>query len=381
MAINYRESWRHVRWMDAIPLLKAIYRGQNSSAFGTGAIGDFEKSFASLCGTAYALAMNSGTAALHSALFAVGVGPGDEVILPSYTWHATASAVWCCGATPVFCDINLNTLTMDPKDVATKITSKTKALIPVHVWGNPCEMDKILEIAQKNKLKVVEDCSHAHGASYKGKPVGSWGDIGCFSLQGNKAVSGGEAGIAVCSDPVYFDRMLALGHPVRTGRDMKTDVMKNVESMHLGPKYRPHLYSIFLAQASLKRLSELNRLRSENWKLLCEKLSEQDFLRPMATLTGAVMGGFLEYKLILNADASRLKRDDFLKTAQKQGIPISEDRYGFLHEKTIFGTLKGDLPNTQFLRERIVTLPAFTKVSRNFIAECASFMIGIVKNQ
>jgi dTDP-4-amino-4,6-dideoxygalactose transaminase len=126
--------------------------------------------------------MCNGTATLHSAYFAVGVGPGKEVIVPSYTWHATATPVLQCGATPVFCDIDPRSLNADPDDIERRITERTQAICVVHVWGNPAEMDRIMEIANRYKIKVIEDCWHAHGAVYKGKSVGAWGDIGCFSL-------------------------------------------------------------------------------------------------------------------------------------------------------------------------------------------------------
>ena len=148
--------------------------------------------------------MNSGTAALHSAYFACGVRPGDEVIVPSYTFFASAAPMLPLGGRPIFCEIDPATLTADPADIERRITDKTRAICVVHVWGNPARMDAICEIAKRHNLRLIEDCSHAHGATYLGRPVGSWGDIGCFSLQGQKPVSGGEAGIAVTSDPVFM---------------------------------------------------------------------------------------------------------------------------------------------------------------------------------
>src|SRR5207249_3027548 len=137
----------------------------------------------------HGLVMNSGTAALHSAYFAAGVGPGSEVIVPSYTFFASAAPILQCGGTPVFCDVDERTLTADPDDVERRITPRTRAICVVHMWGNPARMDRFSEIARRHRVALIEDCSHAHGASYRGRPVGSWGDIGCFSLQGEKAVT------------------------------------------------------------------------------------------------------------------------------------------------------------------------------------------------
>ncbi|HEY3245261.1 MAG TPA: aminotransferase class I/II-fold pyridoxal phosphate-dependent enzyme, partial [Phycisphaerae bacterium] len=197
---------------DVLGMLPRIARGKTTIGDGSGIIRKFENAFRQLTGADYALAMNNGTATLHSAYFAVGVGPGSEVIVPSYTWHASVTPVLQCGATPVFADMDPRTLTIDPDDVERKITQRTRAICVVHVWGNPAEMDRIMALADRHNLAVVEDCSHAHGAVYKGKSVGTWGAVGCFSLNASKAVDGGEGGVAITDDPRIFDHMLILGH-------------------------------------------------------------------------------------------------------------------------------------------------------------------------
>src|SRR5204863_8920039 len=225
-------------------------RDVSTLAKGDGPMAEFEKRFASLSGTTHALAMNSGTAALHSAYFAVGVKPGTEVIVPGYTFFATAAPILQCGARPVFCDVDPRTLVADPDDAERRITSRTRAISVVHLWGNPAPMDRFAEMAKRHGLALIEDCSHAHGASYQGRPVGSWGDIGCFSLQGSKAVSGGEAGIAVCDDPELFDRMLLLGHYGRLKKGQAADTF-DTDFLALGLKYRAHLYAVLMARGSL----------------------------------------------------------------------------------------------------------------------------------
>ncbi|HQK75444.1 MAG TPA: aminotransferase class I/II-fold pyridoxal phosphate-dependent enzyme, partial [Candidatus Hydrogenedentes bacterium] len=160
--------------------------GTISIANGGGVIREFENEFREMAGTKFALCMNSGTATLHSAYVAAGVKPGAEVLLPSYTWHATVTPVLHCSATPVFCDIEPDTLVIDPADVERKVTRRTRAICVVHTWGNVVDMDPIMAVAEKHGLMVIEDASHAHGARYKGRPVGGIGHIGCFSLQGQK---------------------------------------------------------------------------------------------------------------------------------------------------------------------------------------------------
>lgn len=167
---------------------------------------NFEKEWAEKIGVKYALLISGGgTAALTSAIAACEIGPGDEVLVPGYTWISTASAVLTCGAIPVVCEIN-ETVTIDPEDIKKKITPNTKAIIPVHMAGHPCEMDKICEIAKENNLYVIEDCCQDDGGIYKGKRVGTWGDIGCYSFNYFKIISSGEGGCFVTNNEELFQR-------------------------------------------------------------------------------------------------------------------------------------------------------------------------------
>jgi 8-amino-3,8-dideoxy-alpha-D-manno-octulosonate transaminase len=155
--------------------------------------------------TKYALAVTSGTAALHVALAALEVGPGDEVIMPAWTWYSCYNAVIQLGALPVFAEID-ESFNLDPDDIERHITPQTKVLMAVHLQGNPADMDRILPIARRHNLKVLEDGSQSVGASYKGKPLGSMGDIGIFSLQQSKTITSGDGGAVVTSDPLLFER-------------------------------------------------------------------------------------------------------------------------------------------------------------------------------
>lgn len=396
---EYKEGWRQVRTADLKSILAAARDDINTEAKGEGPIAEFERQFAQLTGSQYALAMNSGTAALHSAYFALGVKPGTEVIVPGYTFFATAAPILQCGGRPVFCDVDPETLLADPDDVERRITPRTRAICVVHLWGNPAPMDRFVEIARRHNLGLIEDCSHAHGALYRNRHVGSWGDIGCFSLQGPKAVSGGEAGIAVTDNPVLFDRMLALGHYGR----LKAGQAKNTfdtDYLSLGVKYRPHLYAILLATGSLSRLPELNRRRQRNYDILCKELAGCEAVQPIKTLPEAVRGGFLEFLVRYTPEkAGNWKSSEFLEAAQAEGVPISKERYArlgkskrMLSETPIFTTLdsselggnleasrlhdhsqmQNDLPVVRSLAGRLLTLPPFTKVSERFVRDCAA---------
>ena len=171
----------------------------------------FERAFAELCGTREAVAVSNGTAALILALKAIGIGPGDDVLCPSLTFVATASAILHCGAKPVFVDItSLDRPTIDPIDAARKITPNTATILPVHYAGIPCDMGALLDLASRNNLCIVEDAAHAPGASFQGRPCGSVGSAGCFSLFGNKNITTAEGGVVTTNDPELAERLRLL---------------------------------------------------------------------------------------------------------------------------------------------------------------------------
>ena len=169
-----------------------------------GRVAAFEESFAAYCNAAEAVGVNSGTSALHLALLAAGVGPGDEVVVPAFTFVATAAAVGYTGARPVLADINPGSFTLDPDALAAVLHPRTRAVVPVHLYGHPADMDPILAVARRNNLAVIEDAAQAHGAEYKGRRVGSLGDAGCFSFYPSKNLGAcGEAGMVVTSRPEW----------------------------------------------------------------------------------------------------------------------------------------------------------------------------------
>jgi len=396
VTMPYRERWRQIELRD---LARIIRFGQRdiSTLFGIRSpVGKFEQAFARMCGCRYGLAMNSGTATLHSAYFACGIRAGDEVIVPSYTFFASVAPILTLGGKPVFCEIDPATLTADPEDVERRITRRTRAICVVHTWGNPARMDAFREIADRHKLWLIEDCSHAHGATYQGKPVGGWGDIGCFSLQGQKPISGGEAGIAVTDNPVLFDHMLALGHYGRTATEQKAQT-HNIGNLSFGIKYRPHLYAIVLAQGGLRRLKQLNELRNRNYQILADELEHCESVNVIDAHADSVRGGLLEF--IIRIDRRRLgdwPRGAFAQAAAAEGVPIVCDRYGPLHHEPMFrsppeilggndiesgrrtdddesaaSNAQPDLPVTDAICGELLTLPPFTNVDPKYVAQCA----------
>ncbi len=214
---------------------------------------EFEERFATHVGSKYVLAVNSGTSALVTALVAAGVGPGDEVIIPAYTFFATCSAVVVAKAIPVIAEID-ETLTISPESIEKLITPRTKAIIPVHMLGLPARMDRIMEIAKKHHLTVIEDAAQACGGQYKGKYLGTWGDLGCFSLDAYKLIGSGEGGIVITDSEVLSTRAqswhdtAACWRPDRYGRER----MKG--ELFCGENYRMNELSAAVALAQLAKL-------------------------------------------------------------------------------------------------------------------------------
>ena len=345
----------------------------------------FEKEFSEYIGTQFALATNSGTSALRSAYFAIGLQPGDEVIIPAYTFAASATPLLTLGARPVFCDIDPETLTIDLESAKGKINAKTRAICAVHIWGNPANLSELREICQQNNLRLIEDCSHAHGALHGNKYVGNWGDIACFSLQGQKPVSGGEAGVITTNDPDLYDRMLALGHYGRVTRDQLVPVYRGMDQISLGEKYRPHLLGMILARHDLRRLGVLNRMRSRNYQKLMEAFEDEPAIDGQITRPGDCRGGFLEF--VFRLDSTQMgnwTREAFVKACQLEGVPINIDRYStgaganqLLNKYSVLG--KTDLPKTEAIAGSLVTLPPFTDVDEVYIDCVADAMMKVCK--
>ena len=356
-------------------------------------IAQLEEGSASFVGTRYGLACCNGTSTLHSACVAAGVSPGTEVIVPAYTWHATVTPVLHASATPAFAEIDPRTLCLDPKDVERKITHRTRAIYLVQVWGNVPDMERFRQIADRHGLPLIEDASHAHGAAYKGKRVGSFGDIACFSMQGAKAVSGGELGMAVTSDPELFDRMLLLGHFGRIDGGQAGPTFLDVGDMSLRAKYRAHPYAAAIARCHLKRLPELNRLRTRNYAILNDILRHVPGVDVIEPLPGAERGGYLEFKFLVDEQALGTSREPFAGACMAENAPVSVDRYsslnftyGLLHLAPLYNALDrtklggcfydptraelarglgyepGALPVTESICNRLIGVPAFADV-------------------
>ncbi|MBN1352015.1 DegT/DnrJ/EryC1/StrS family aminotransferase [candidate division KSB1 bacterium] len=263
-------KWPVVTAEDEAAVLEVLRRGGMSD---TDVTQQFEKEFAAWQGVKYALGCNTGTAALHCAMFGCKIGVGDEIICPSITYWASALPCFSLGATVVFADIDPNTLCIDPSDIEHRITERTKAIIVVHYLGHPAEMEPILDIAARHNLKVIEDVSHAQGGLYKGKKVGTFGDVAAMSLMSGKSFAIGEAGILATNDLEIYERGIAFGHYSRFGEQIQTESLKPYIRLPLGGfKYRMHQLSSAMGRVQLKyydqRCEEIRRAMNYFWDLL-----------------------------------------------------------------------------------------------------------------
>ena len=209
----------------------------------------FEKAFSTFCEVSYAASVSNGTVALHLALLALGIGEGDEVVVPTFTYIASVNCIRYTGARPVFVDSLNRNLQMDPVDVAKKVTEKTKAILAVHIYGHPCDMDALCSIAKENKLYLVEDCAEAIGSKYKGKHVGAFGDVSTFSFFGNKTITTGEGGMVITNDLALYERIVRLkGQGLAKSGEYWHDI--------IGYNYRMTNISAAIGLAQLEQVDE-----------------------------------------------------------------------------------------------------------------------------
>ncbi|HIA71883.1 MAG TPA: DegT/DnrJ/EryC1/StrS family aminotransferase [Phycisphaerales bacterium] len=308
-------------------------------------VGELEEDYKKLTGRQFALTHNNGTSAILAGLHAIGIQPFDEVIVPSATWWSSVMPVLHCGGVPVFAELESDCLGLDPEDVESKITDKTKAIVIVHLFGVPSKIDELVAIANKHNLKILEDASHAHGATYKGNPIGSFGDVSIFSMQGNKLCPSGEGGILLCDDQDTFESAIRLGHYER---------LLNLESQNkyfaatgFGFKFRMAPMAAALAHSQLKKMPERNALRNKNCAYLSRKLETLGIETFLSTNdTNRV---YFEFLVRYNENTSGLPITDLAKALQAEGALVSAPRYPLLHQQPVF---------TQNVWSKIARLPA-----------------------
>jgi dTDP-4-amino-4,6-dideoxygalactose transaminase len=314
--INKEFPWPVYDDSDINAVAEVVRSGKWGNPDCTDLVKNFEDEFASFCGTKYALACVNGSVALRLALIACNVRPGDEVIIPPYTFIATSTIVLEANCVPVFVDIDPGTYNLDPSKIEAAITNRTKAIIPVHFAGQACDMDSIMAIAEKYKLKVIEDACHGHGAEYKGKKLGSIGDAGCFSFQSSKNLTCGEGGMVITNDENLYDMMDSLRNVGRVKGGQW------YEHHYLGCNYRITQLQVAILNNQLKRLKEQTLRRHENGTYLNSLLEKIDGIKPLRRGIGETVHSYHIY--IFRYDKSKfngLSKVEFSNMLAAEGVP------------------------------------------------------------
>ncbi len=295
----------------------------------------FQTEFAEFNGSKYAFGCTNGTHAIEVSLLALGIGLGDEVIVPEWTFVATASSVIAANAVPMFCDVDPETFLIDPQKIEALITPKTKAIIVVHLAGMPCDMDAILAIATKHSLRVVEDCAHAHGSSYKGRKVGNWGDVGTFSFQASKVVNAGEGGAIVCNNEELSQRIYEVldcgRHPGEWFYNHYT----------FGSNYRLSEFNAAILRTQLKKYPAQLALRNKNALYLNGELKKIPGVHPQ--LRKEYVDTCAHYVYIIYLDPAHfhgIAYPEIYKNLREKGIPV-DDCYPPLHTIECFTAMRG----------------------------------------
>ncbi len=338
-------------------------------------------------GRRHALAHCNGTAALLAAFFALDLEPGDEVLVPSATFWASVVPMLWVGVLPVFCESEPDRLGLDPEDVARKITPRTRAMVVVHLWGMPSRMTELFEIAERHKLKIIEDASHAQGATWRGRKCGTLGDISVFSLQGSKLAPAGEGGIFLTDDDALMERATCLGDITRI-IELPTTA-KRFAATSFGIKTRMAPLSAAVARVQLRHLPERNQRRGDNLRWLSERLEQLGFdtFQPPKH----VQRVYFEFLIRYDPERWDLPTETLLEALRAEGCDIELPRYPLVHQQPIFTeghfariarledrpdldlpTYRPDaLPKTEAANRNLIKLPSFPSANQELLEQYA----------
>ena len=320
----------------------------------------FEKTVASFVKSKYAVAVNSGTAALQAALYTLNIKQGDEVLVPSFTFVATANAIVSAGAKPVFVDISKKNYTIDPDDLQKKITKKTRAIIPVHLYGNIADVNSLSEISKKHNIPIIEDSAQSLGSTYKGKHAGTFFEMGCYSMYPAKVMTSGEGGFIVTDNKKFRDKLLMVrNHGMIHGYDTRI----------FGLNLRLPEINAAIATIQIKKLPNFLKSRKKNAELLSKLISDLKIILPHHQKNENV-----NWFLYTIATA---KRDKLLKKLNQKGIGATA-YYSMPVHKTPFYNLKIKLPTTDWAASNVVSLPIHPKVTQKNIEFIANTMRDVL---
>ena len=367
------------------PEIDEVVATMKSCWLGTGPkVHKFEEMFKEYKGARFALALNSCTAALHLSMLAAGIEKGDEVIVPTMTFAATANAVIHAGGRPVFADCEKDTMNIDPADIERKITPRTKAVIPVHFAGRACNMSAITSIAKKHNLKIIEDCAHAIETEYHGQKAGRFGDLGCFSFYVTKNIVTGEGGMIITDNAQYADKIKVLGLHGMTKdawNRFGDSGYKHYQVVYAGFKYNMMDLQAAIGIHQLTRIEKYRELREKVWNFYNESFRGLPVFVP-APVEKDTKHAYHLYTLMLDIDKVKINRDQLLDgmTERKIGVGV---HYIALHlhpyyQKT-FGYKRGDFPAAEWISDRTVSLPLSAKLSQEDARDVVNAVGEILK--
>lgn len=346
-------------------VLTALEEICESTSFAQGqATADFEAKFAAYCGVDHCVSLNSGTSALHLALRCLDVGPGDEVVTVSMTFIATAWAISYVGATPIFVDIDPVRRTLNPDKLEAAITSRTKAIIPVHLYGMPAEMDRIMAVAERHRLPVVEDAAQAHGAKYRGRRVGQFGQIACFSFYPSKNLGAyGEGGALITNDASIAQRARSLRDHSQSQKYLHDEI---------GYNYRMDSFQGAVLAIKLKHLDDWNNARIDCARQYAELLKASSYKLPAQIPDSKCVW---HCYVIETPERDRVRaalQDAGIQSAVHYPVPIHlQKAYAHLDYRS------GDLPVTEALCEQCLSLPIYPELSKEKISRVASVLLDL----
>jgi dTDP-4-amino-4,6-dideoxygalactose transaminase len=336
---------------------------------GTGPkVSRFEALFRLYKNCRHAIAVSSGTAALHLSLLSLGIKPGDEVITTPLTFAATANSIVHAGGYPVFADVHLETMNIDPVEAERKISKRTKAIIPVHLAGRPCEMGALMDLAQMARLRVIEDAAHAIESIYKGKQIGTIGDLGCFSFYVTKKITTVEGGMVVTNRDELAGQIKSLalhGLTQDAWQRFTDDGFKHYKVISAGFKYNMTDIQASIGIHQLEKIEARAQRRKEIWEIYNQSFRELPLILPFPTPPDQRHAYHL-YIPLLDLDRVRCTRDEFLQALHKENIGAGI-HYIALHlhpfyQKT-YGYQSGDFPNAEFISNRTFSLPLSAKLT------------------
>jgi len=344
----------------------------------------FEEMFKQFKNCRHAIAVSSCTAALHLSLLILEIKPGHDVITSPLTFASTAHSIVHAGARPVFADVNLETMNIDPGDVEKRISKKTKALIPVHLSGRPCEMDALMELANRFDLRVIEDAAHAIESIYKGNPVGTMGDLGCFSFYVTKNITTVEGGMVVTGRDELAARIKSLalhGLTHDAWQRFADEGFKHYQVVAAGFKYNMTDIQASIGIHQLEKIEAKAQRREEIWEAYNRSFKELPLILPSPTPPDQRHAYHL-YTPLLDLERVRCTRDEFLQALHKEKIGagihyISLHLHPFYRET--YGYAKGEFPNAEFISDRTFSLPLSAKLTDQDVEDVTKAVIKILE--